>query len=134
MRSSARIPAPNKPMFQALSEGMNEARKIRTVPTLLMGHVKQWLAMAAFLASIGHSASLQTERSRYSLTGHSSAKSRLSLSHTAQFLSKKPQLAFRKSSHSDAINVNLQKINLKGQFTLVRSGSRGLTVIKLPRG
>lgn len=32
---------------------------IRTVPTLLMGHVKQWLAMAAFRASIGHRDSLQ---------------------------------------------------------------------------
>lgn len=33
--------------------------EILTVPTRFMAHVKQWLAIAAFLASIGHSDSLQ---------------------------------------------------------------------------
>lgn len=38
---------------------LNNKVKIHTVPTLLMGHVKQWLAIAAFLASTGHIDSLQ---------------------------------------------------------------------------
>lgn len=33
-----------------------------TVPTLLMAQVKQWLAMAAFRASMGHMGSLGEER------------------------------------------------------------------------
>lgn len=56
------VPALNKLIPQALSDGMRGTLEIQTVPTLLMGQVKQWLAMAAFLASMGHSASLQQQR------------------------------------------------------------------------
>lgn len=49
-------------LFCHLSEiCWNDSCKL-TVPTRLMAHVKQWLAIAAFLASIGHMGSLQRRR------------------------------------------------------------------------
>lgn len=38
--------------------------EVPTVPTLFMAHVKQWLAIAAFLASIGHNDSLQNSNKK----------------------------------------------------------------------
>lgn len=50
-RSSGHLPIPGR-------------RGPLTVPTLLMAQVKQWLAMAAFLASMGHMGSLREKGER----------------------------------------------------------------------